>query len=295
MAFSSFRQIITDAFADWLDDRAPRLGAALAYYTALSLAPLLLVVIGIAGLAFGDEAARGQIVGQLRGLVGTDGAKAIEDMLANARTPSSGVIATAVGLATLLLGASGVFGQLQDALNTVWEVEARPGRGILGIIRDRFLSLTMVFGTGFLLLVSLVLTAAVAAAGETLKTVSPALEAVAHVVVALVSFAMVAVLFAMIFKFLPDADVRWRDVWLGAVSTAVLFLAGKFAIGMYLGHASIGSAYGAAGSFVVILVWIYYSAQILLFGAELTQVYARRSGRAVQPAPGAMRVVAADP
>ena len=283
-------EIVKTTFADWNADKAPRLGAALAYYTALSLAPLLLVIIGIAGLVFGDEAARGQIVGQLQGLIGTDGANAIEEVLAHARTPSAGVIASVVGVVTLLVGASGVFGQLQDALNTVWEVEPKPGRGIVGLVRDRFLSLTMVLGTGFLLLVSLVITAGVAAAGETLRGFSPALEAVAHVVVAIVSFVVVTVLFALIFKFLPDAEIRWRDVWVGALATGLLFVVGKFGIGLYLGHASIGSAYGAAGSFVVVLVWVYYSAQILLFGAELTQVFAKRRGGEIRPAPDAVRI-----
>src|SRR5581483_5891761 len=188
--------------------------------------------------------------------------------------------ATVVGIVTLLLGASGVFGQLQDALNTVWEVEPKPGRGIWGLIKDRFLSLTMVFGTGFLLLVSLVITAAVSAAGGTLRGLGPGLEAIA----------VVTLLFALIYKFLPDAKIAWRDVWVGAVATAVLFVIGKFAIGLYLGHASIGSAYGAAGSFVVVLVWTYYSAQILLFGAELTQVYANRSGSHVEPARDAVKI-----
>ena len=252
---ASIWTLLREAFADWLEDRAPRLGAALAYYTALSLAPLLLIVIGIASVAFGQEAAQGRIVGELQSLVGDDGARAIQDMLSHARRPSSGVIATTIGAATLLLGAAGVFGQLRDALNTIWEVTPRPGRGWSALAKDRFLSLTMVLGTGFLLLVSLAVTAGIAAAGESLRGIGPGVE-----------------------------------VWIGAVVTAALFVVGKFAIGLYLGHASIGSAYGAAGSFVVLLVWVYYSAQVLLFGAELTQVYARRTGRRVEPARGAIRI-----
>ncbi len=283
--------LLRTAFSDWNEDKAPRLGAALAYYTSLSLAPLLLVIIGIAGLAFGEEAARGQILGQLQALVGEQGGRAIQDMLANAQKPSSGIVATAIGLVTLLLGASGVFGQLQDALNTVWEVQPKPGRGIVGLVKDRFLSLTMVLGTGFLLLVSLVVTAAIAAAGGALASLGPGLEAAAHVVVAIVSFAVITVLFAAIFKFLPDAEIRWRDVWVGAVTAAALFVVGKFAIGLYVGHAGIASAYGAAGSFVVVLVWVYYSAQILLFGAEMTQVSANRSG-GVRPARDAVKITA---
>ena len=287
--------LLTAAFSDFLEDRAPRLGAALAYYTALSIAPLLLIVIGIAGLVFGEEAARGQIVGQLQALVGDDGARAIQDMLAHARRPASGLIATIVGVVTLLAGASGVFGQLQDALNTIWEVAPRPGRGWRGLVRDRFLSLTMVLGTGFLLLVSLLVSAGVSAAGEAIGGLTHGFETVAHVATALVSFGVVTALFAMIFKYLPDAEISWRDVWAGAAITALLFVLGKFAIGLYLGHASIGSAYGAAGSFVVLLVWVYYSAQVLLFGAELTQVYASRRGGRVKPAPDAVRIESKTP
>jgi membrane protein len=266
------------AFTGWRRHNAPRLGAALAYYTALSLAPLLLVILGIAGVALGEEAARGRIVGEIQNLVGAEGGRAIEDIVANARRPASGVLATIIGIVTLLLGASGVFGELQAALNTVWEVQSSPDRGWIGTIKDRFWSLTMVLGTGFLLLVSLVVTAGVSAAGEVLRTYGPGFEAITHLVVFVVSLAVVTGLFALIFKYLPDTAIAWRDVWLGAFTTAVLFLVGKFAIGFYLGHASIGSAYGAAGSFVVLLVWVYYSAQILLYGAEVTKVYRKQRG-----------------
>ncbi len=289
-SFTTAWQLLRDAYDEWSEDKAPRLGAALAYYTSLSIAPLLLVVIGIAGLVFGEQAARGEVVGQLRSLLGDDGAKAVQDVLAHTQQTGSGVVASVVGVVTLLAGASGVFGQLQDALNTVWEVEPKPGRGIKGFIRDRFFSLTMVLGTGFLLLVSLVLSAAVAAAGGGLRALSPAFEAVGEVLVAVVSFAVTTILFALIFKVLPDAKIDWRDVWFGAVSTAVLFVIGKLAIGLYLGHASVGSAYGAAGSFVVLLIWVYYSAQILLFGAELTQAYARHRGAKVRPSENAIKV-----
>jgi membrane protein len=277
------------AFAEWRSDNAPRLGAALAYYSALSLAPLLLVILGIAGMALGEDAARGRIIGEIRNLVGEDGGQAIQDILANARRPESGVIATLIGVTTLLVGASGVFGELQSALNTVWDVEEVRSQGWLRIIKDRFLSLTMVLGTGFLLLVSLVVTAAVSAAGELLRNFGPAFEALTQLAVFVVSLGVITVLFALIFKYLPEVTIAWRDVWIGAFTTAVLFVLGKSAIGLYLGHASIGSAYGAAGSFVVLLVWVYYSAQILLFGAELTQVYAKQrserqdSARAAPP------------
>lgn len=282
--------MVREAFSDWSEDNAPRLGAALAYYTVFSLAPLLIIVIAIAGLVFGEEAARGQIVDQVRGLVGDDAGKAIQDMIARAQQPTSGLLATACSLVALVFGASGVFGELQAALDTVWEVAPKPGRGLRGIIKDRFLSLTMVLGTGFLLLVSLVASAALAAAGGAMRELTPGLEAAAHVVETLVSFGVTTLLFAAMFKFLPDARVQWRDVWVGAIVTAALFTVGKFAIGLYLGHAGVTSAYGAAGSLVVILVWVYYSAQILLFGAELTQVYATRTGSQVEPAPDAIKI-----
>ena len=279
--------LVKAAVSEWTEDKVPRLGAALAFYSVLSLAPLLLIAIAIAGLVFGAEAAQGQLVGQIRSLVGTEGGRAIEAMLANAPKHGAGVVATVVGLATLLYGASGVFGQLQDALNTIWEVEPKPGRGLWGFVRDRFLSFTMVLGTGFLLLVSLVLSTALAAAGKYLGGFLPDWAPALQALDLAVTFAVITLLFAMIFKYLPDVEIAWGDVWLGGVSTAALFLVGKFAIGLYLGRSGIGSAYGAAGSFVVLLVWINYSAQILFFGAEFTQVYAKRHGSRITPARGA--------
>ncbi len=282
-------QLARKTFSEWSAAKAPRLGAALAYYTALSIAPLLLVVIGIAGLALGDEAARGQIMGQMQGLIGAEGARAVEDVLQNSRDTESGTIATLVGLAMLLLSAGGVFAQLKDALDTVWGVEPKHSGGFIAMIRERFLSMAMVLGVGFLLLVSLVISAGVAAAGDVLAGLGPAGEALAQLVVAVVSLIVITVLFAMIFKILPDAEVSWSDVWVGAFVTALLFVVGKIAIGLYLGHASIGSTYGAAGSFVVLLVWVYYSAQIVLLGAEFTQVWAREYGSRIAPSADAVR------
>ena len=282
--------LIRDAYNQWNEDKVPRLGAALAFYSLLSLAPLLLIAIGMAGLVFGAEAAQGQLVGQLRELVGSEGADAIEAMIANARKPSSGTLATVIGLGTLLLGASGVFGQLQDALNTIWEVQPKPGLNVWGFIRGRFLSFSMVLGTGFLLLISLLLTTALAAVVTWLGGLVPGWESVLHVVDLAVTFGVVTLLFPMIFKYLPDAKVEWKDVWLGSVATSALFMAGKFAIGVYLGRSGIGSSYGAAGSLVVLLVWIYYSAQILFFGAEFTQVYANRRGSRIAPSRNAESV-----
>jgi membrane protein len=286
--FKSGFGVVKETFKDWSDDHAPRLGAALAYYTVFSIAPLLLIVVSIAGLVFGREAAQDQIFGQLSGLVGSDGAQTIQSMLKAADKPHTSIIATVVGIVTLLFGATGVFVQLQDALNTIWEMKPKPGGGIWGFIRHRLLSLAMVFGIGFLLLVSLVVSAGLAAAGKWFAGMMPGGEEVWHVVNFVVSFAVIALLFTMMFKYLPDVKIAWRDVWLGGVITALLFTIGKFALGMYLGRSGATSAYGAAGSLIVVLLWVYYSAQILFFGAEFTQVYANKFGKKLEPAENAM-------
>ena len=275
--------LLKQTYQKWSEDKAPRLGAALAYYTVFSLAPLLVVVIALAGLVFGQKAAEGQIVGQLGGLVGEQSAQAIQGMIANAWKPKSGIVATILGTATLLLGASGVFGQLQDALNTVWGVKPKPNLGIWGMLRQRFASLTTLLGTAFLLMVSLVLSAALAAVGTAFHHWLPVPEAVLQALEFLISFGVITLLFAMMFKLLPDIKMSWGDVWLGAVVTALLFTIGKFALGLYLGKSDIGSSFGAAGSLVILLVWIYYSGQILLFGAEFTAVYANSSGSRIVP------------
>jgi membrane protein len=281
--------MLREAAADWSADKASQLGAALAFYSLLSIAPLLIIAVAVAAFFFGEEAARGELMTQLTGMVGEDGAAAVQEMLQNAQQPGVGIVATVLGIATLLFGASGVFAQLQDAMNTVWDVEPKRESGIWSFIRTRFLSFAMVLGTGFLLLISLVLSASISAAGSFLTGAIPALEPVMHIANAVVTFLVVTLLFAMIFKFLPDAEVAWRDVWMGALFTAVLFTIGKLAIGIYLGQSALGSAYGAAGSLVVLVVWIYYSAQILFFGAELTQVYAHRHGSKIVPKEGAVR------
>ena len=281
--------LLGETFAAWSEHKVPRLGAALAYYTVFSLAPLLIIVVAVTSLVFGDQAAQGRIAEQIRGLVGDKGAEAIQAMLQSAGAQkSTGVVATVVGIATLLFGASGVFGELQDALNTIWGVKAKPGQGIVGILRHRFFSFAMVLGIVFLLLVSLVVSAALAALGKFGSGSIP--TPLLHLVDLVVSVAVVTVLFAMIFKILPDVRIAWRDVWVGAFATSLLFTLGKFVIGLYLGKSSVGSAFGAAGSLVVVLVWIYYSAQILFLGAELTQVYARRFGIGVVPAADALPV-----
>jgi membrane protein len=280
-------RLLKEAASDWSHDRAPRLGAALAYYTVFSLVPFLVVTIAVIGLVFGQEAAQSAILNHIASLVGEQSAAAIKDMIQRADQPSSGLVATGLAIATLLLGASGVFGQLQDALNTVWGVEAKEGRGVWGFIKDRFLSFVAVLGTGFLLLVSLVLSSALAALGKWFSGLLPLPEAVLELLNFAVSFLIITGLFALIFKVLPDAKVAWRDVWVGAGLTAALFTIGKFALGLYLGKSNVASGYGAAGSLVLVLLWVYYSAQILLYGAEFTQVYANRLGERIVPTPDA--------
>jgi membrane protein len=284
--------LLKDTFAAWSRDKVPRHGAALAYYTVLSLIPLLVVIIAMIGLIFGRDAAQGYIMEQIGSLVGPQSAQAIKEMIQRASEPSSGIVATLVAGVTLLAGASGVFAQLQDSLNSLWGVEPKAGRGIWGVIRDRFLSVGALLGTGFLLLVSLVLSAAVSAAGKWFGGFLPAPEVVLQGLELVLSLAVVTGLFALIFKVLPDAKVAWSDVWIGALLTALFFTIGKFAIGLYLGKSDVGSAYGAAGSLVILLVWVYYSAQILLFGAEFTQVYANKLGSRIVPSDNA---VVADP
>jgi membrane protein len=283
-------KLVKETFEEWDRDKASRLAAALAYYTAFSLAPILVISIGIAGMVLGERAAQGEIVAQLEGLVGTKGARLIEEMIAASRKPSHGVAATAVGFAVLLFGATGAFGQLQDSLNTIWEVKPRPGRGWRGIVRDRLFSLTMVLGTGFLLLVSLVLSAALAGVGAYLNDFLLLPEPLLHVLNLVLSLVLVTLLFALIFKVVPDAKIAWRDVWIGAGITALLFSLGKFLIGLYLGKSTIASSFGAAASLAILLIWIYYSAQILFIGAEFTQVYATRFGSRIRPARGAVPV-----
>jgi membrane protein len=269
---------IQDTFAAWSHDKVPRHGAALAYYTVLSLVPLPVVIIAMIGLIFGQEAAQGYIVQQLANLVGPQSAEAIKEMIQRANQPKTGIVATAVAGATLLLGASGVFGQLQDSLNAIWGVQPKEGRGIWGMLKDRFVSFAALLGTGFLLLVSLVLSAGLAAAGHLFGGWLPAPEFVLQALEFLISFAVITGLFAMMFKVLPDARVAWSDVWVGAALTALMFTIGKFAIGLISGKAMSGRPMArrvtrhSAGL-------VYYSAQILLFGAEFTQAYAKAVGR----------------
>jgi membrane protein len=280
--------VIKETASDWKDDNASGLAAALAYYTLLSIAPLVVLAVAIAGLAFGEEAARGQISQQLSTVVGAQAGESIESIASSAHAPSAGVLSSIIGVVVLLFGASGVFGELQTSLNTIWEVEPKPGRGILGVIKDRFFSFTMVVGVAFLLLVSLVLSAAIAGLGRFLENALPGGEALWTVLNVAISLGIITLLFALIFKVVPDAKIRWHDVWVGAFVTAVLFTIGKLLIGLYLGKSSFSSSYGAAGSLVALVVWVYYTSQIVFLGAEFTQVYARRFGSRIVPTENAV-------
>ena len=267
------------------------LGAALAYYTVFSLAPLVVLAIAIAGFVLGHEAAQGQIFDQVRVLIGDQGAMAIQDMVKSANAnPATGIFATVVGIVTLLFGASGVFGQLQTSLNIIWGVEPRPGRGITGIVRDRFLSFTFILVVCFLLLVSLLLSTAITFVSTWVGGIATGTEFLVQGINIALSLGVITLLFALIYKFLPDARVAWHDVWIGAFLTAVLFSIGKFALGLYLGSSSVSSSFGAAGSLIVLLLWVYYSAQILFLGAEFTQVYANSVGTPVRPSSNAVAV-----
>jgi membrane protein len=256
---------------EWQEDKALRLGAALSYYTIFSLTPLLIIVIGIAGIFFGNDAARDRIMTELNGLLGTQGGAAIGDMLKNQQQqPSKNVIATIIGFITLLLGATGVVGELQDSLNTIWNVENKSASGLMGMLRQRILSLGMILGIGFLLLVSLVVSAVLTGVADYWKAAS-----LFEVLNFILSLAVITVLFAALLKFLPAVKITWRTVWIGAFVTALLFTIGKTLIGLYLSKSAVASSFGAGGSLVIILVWVYYNSQILFLGAEFTQVYSK--------------------
>ena len=285
--------ILTKAAASsWVDDYAQSMGAALAYYTMFSIAPLLLIVISIAGLIFGVEAARGEIVGQLQGLTGQQGAEAVQGLLESVSKPAESVTATVVGGILLLIGATTVFGELQDALDRIWRAPKRHKSGIWSLLRARLLSFGMIMGVGFLLMVSLVVSAALAALGKLWGPLFADWDILANVINVLVSFAFTTTMFAMIYKIMPRLKVDWADVGIGAAVTALLFTTGKFLIGLYIGKSGITSGFGAAGSLVVVLVWVYYSAQIFLMGAEFTWAYAVTFGsRKEQPVPTAAPAV----
>ncbi len=271
--------LFKQTFHSWMAHKAPKMGAALAYYTVFSLAPMLIILLSVASFVYDRSAARTQLLDQFHHLLGKAGSDVFKTILtATAEQPSAGAVASIVGVVTLVFGASGVFAELQDSLNTIWEVKAKAGSSAMSLVKERFLSFVMVLGTGFLLLTSLVLTAAVAAVNKYMSTYVSGMEAVWETTNFVLTFGVITVLFAMIFRTLPDIQIAWKDVWIGAAITALLFDIGKFLLGFYLGRSAIGSAYGAAGSLIILLFWIYYTSQILFFGAEFTRAYATRCG-----------------
>jgi membrane protein len=270
------------AAVDWMNDHAPRLGAALAFYTIFSLAPLITITVSIAALWFSDNASQ-EIFKEIGAVIGQDNAKSLEGMLVQEGKEGQGWFAAIASGAVLLFGATGVFVQLQDSLNQIWEVKPKAGQGIMGFVRHRLISFAMVLGIAFLLLVSLLLTAGLAAVGRYFSHLVGDSGPILQILNTLLSFCVVSLLFALMFKYVPDAEVSWKDVWVGALATALLFTLGKFALGIYLGKSSVASTYSVAGALIVTLLWVYYTAQIVFFGAELTQAYAHHFGRGVTP------------
>jgi membrane protein len=282
--------LLKETFNEWNEDGAPRLAAALAYYTAFSIAPLLLLVIALVGLIADQAAAREEIISLVQRSINAEAAEVVGELIDNAQKPTTGIISTIVGIITLILGAIGVFGNLQTSLDIIWDVDedkTRKPAGIRGFIRDKLLSFGMIFVIGFLLLVSLVIGTILSALDDYLLSRWPALGILLQILSFVISFGVTTVLFAMIYKFLPHIRLAWRDVMIGAAFTALLFTIGRTLLAQYLGNSAATSAYGVAGAFVVILLWVNYSAQILLFGAEFTQVYARRRNPNIQAKPGA--------
>lgn len=284
-------ELLKLTFAEWTNDDAFELSAALAFYTIFSIAPVLLIAVGVASFFFAPGTAADRIIGEMGAMIGTQGANAVKQVIESSRGFGKGVWAVSVGIITLITGATAVFGELQSALNRMWDVQAKPDRGvILSFIVDRLRSFAIAVCVGFLLLVSLVISAAISGLQDYLNQWLPGIPWVWQTANSVSSFLVIAVLFAMIYKFLPDVVIAWKDVWIGAAVTAVLFSGGKYAIGIYLGRTATTSAFGAAGSLVVLLFWVYYSALISFLGAEFTQVYARRYGPGIQPKRHAVRV-----
>jgi membrane protein len=284
--WKTLREIVSN----WAVHRCSAQSAALAFYTIFSLAPILVVVIALAGAVFGEEAVRGQIVNEFQGLMGRDAAVLVQEILKSAARPATGRLPALIGIVTLLLGATAVFTQLQDALNTVWAVAPKPGAAITILLLKRLHSFALVVGIGFLLLVSLVLSAALTWFSRYLERVFALSVDFLLIANFVVSFVVITLLFALIYRILPDVRIAWRDVWLGSILTSLLFVVGKTLIGLYLGRTGIASAYGAAGSLVVVLMWVYYSSLIFFFGAELTRVHSRQFRTLRQPEEGAVRV-----
>lgn len=285
-------RLLKETFKEWNEDKASRLAAALAYYTMFSLAPLLVIVIAIAGFFFDQTAVQDQLAQQIQSLVGAEGAAFAQTVLEKASAPgeNDSLIASIISVVLLLVGATGVFGQLQESLNVVWNVEAKPNNAAKGFVRKRLLSFAMLLTIGFLLMVSLVLSTALAALSAYLNGLLPGVELLWQLLNIVLSIAVITIMFALLYKYVPDVTIDWSDVWIGSFITALLFTIGKFLLGLYLGNSGFSSTYGAAGSVIIILAWVYYSAQILFFGAEFTQVYARRYGSRIRPDKHAVHV-----
>jgi len=290
--WSEIATVMKSAVRGWARDRAPSMGAAVAYYTVFSMAPILLVVIAVAGMIFGERAARGALVGNLKDVLGPEGAQALEALIRHAAIGKAGPIATVAGLGALMIAATAVLMELQAALNVVWKVRPEPGINLWLLVKHRMLCLAIILASGVLLALTLAAGAAISASSQYLQAFAGALPLLLHGVNTVLTLATTTVLFGMIYKILPDARVHWRDVWLGAAITSVLFTIGRHLISAYIGSKQVTSVYGAAGALVIILLWVYYSTQILLFGAEITKAYAdwragRESGRTAAPAPAA--------
>jgi len=279
MSYKDVSDLLKAAAINWVQDYAQSMGAALAFYTMFSIAPLLLIVTSVAGLAFGEQAARGEIYSQLQSMLGTPGALAVQGLLESARRPSETVLATVLGVVLLFIGATSVFAELQDAFDRIWRAPATTGSfSLWGLVRARLLSFGMILGIGFLLMVSLVISAGVAALSRWWDPLFRGWETVAYTIDLALSLALSAAVFAMIYKWMPRVRVDWRDVWIGAAFTSLLFIAGKSVIGVYIGRTGISAGFGAAASLVVVLLWVYYSAQVFLFGAEFTWAYSHKFG-----------------
>ena len=285
-------KLLTQTGNEWIEDKAPQLGAAIAYYTVFSLAPLILLVMSVFTLTIHDnKVAQEKIKDQVAEFAGDSSADVVGNIVQNnASHPKKGIVATVVGVVIALFGASGVFAALQDSLNTIWAVKAKPGQGIMGYVKARFISFAMVGGVCFLLLVSLTVSALIKGFSDKLNHTMPGGTVLAALISLALNLIVITLLFAMIFKYLPDAKIAWRDVWIGAALTTVLFIVGKWGLSLYLGSGSAGSAYGAAGALISTLIWVYYTAQIMLFGAEFTQVYANEFGSHIEPEPHAVRI-----
>ncbi|HKP64450.1 MAG TPA: YihY/virulence factor BrkB family protein [Polyangiales bacterium] len=290
MRLTDIASVLKATVVEWIDDNAARVAASLAFYTLLSMAPMVILSIAIAGVALGEESARAQILQHAGSFIGPEAAGALDAVVASASKSQSGVVSTIVGLVVLLVGASGVFGELQYALDTIWGVKPKPRRGVMGIIKERLFSFSMVIGVAFVLLVSLVVSAVLSALGSYMADALPGGALLWQAINLAASLGVITVLFALIFKVVPDVEMRWRDVWVGSFVTAALFNVGKYALGFYLGRSTVASSYGAAGSVVALVVWVYYSSQLVFLGAEFTQVFARRFGAQIRPSKNAMFV-----